>query len=90
MPRPTLVGIGYFKDGPNRKCEEENDFHWLGETRGGECGPLSLRLTSHPASGSRFVLHTSASGLPWSTLLRRLAVLPVPRDGLGWGERQLR
>ena len=23
--------IGYSKDGPKRKCEEQNDFHWLGE-----------------------------------------------------------
>ena len=60
--------IGYSKDGSKRKCEEQNDFHWLGEGRGGGCGPLSLRLTSHPASGSRFVLQTSGSGLPWSSL----------------------
>ena len=31
-------------------------------------GLLSLRLTSHPGSGGRFVLHTSGSGLPWSRL----------------------
>ena len=33
---------------------------------------LSFRLTSTAASGSRFVLHTSGSGLPWSTLFRPL------------------
>ena len=52
--------IGYSKDVSNRKREEQND--------GGDCGQLSLRLTSHPASGSHFVLHTSGSGLPWTRL----------------------
>ena len=37
--------------------------------------PLSLRLLSRPASGSRFVLHTSGSSLLWNTLL-----LLVPSD----------
>ena len=63
-----ILLIGYSKNGSNRKCEEQNDFHWLGERRGRECGPPSLRLAPHPASGSRFV-HTSASGLSWNTLL---------------------
>ena len=31
------------------KCEEGNDFHWLGERRGGGCGPLSLS----PSKGHR-------------------------------------
>ena len=26
-----MLRIGYSKDGPKRKCEEQNDFHWLGE-----------------------------------------------------------
>ena len=34
-----------------------------------ENGLLSFHLSSTAASGSRFVLHTSGSGLPWSTLL---------------------
>ena len=64
MFRQYVIAIGYSKDGPKRKCEEKNDFHWLGE-RWGEEG---LRLTSHPAIGSRFVLYISGLGLPWSTL----------------------
>ena len=52
----ACVGLGYTKDVPKQKCEEQNDFHWLGERRGGECGPLCLRVTSNPASGGRLVL----------------------------------
>ena len=62
--------IGYSKDGSKRKCEEQNDFHWLGKRRGGDWANHTPRLTSRRASGSRFVLHTSVSGHPWSTLFK--------------------
>ena len=45
-----MPAIGYSNDGPKRKGEEPNDFHWQSERRRG--------LTSCPASRSHFVLHT--------------------------------
>lgn len=70
--------IGYSKEGLNRKCEEQNDFHWLGERRGGDSSNHTPRLTSRSARGSRFVLHTSGSSLVRSTLSFTV------RAGTGW------
>ena len=53
--------IGYPKEGPKRKCEEQNDFHWLGERWGGGSADHN--------PPRRFVLHASGSRHPWSTLL---------------------
>ena len=68
-----LWAIGCFKKGPKRKCEEQSDFHWLGERRGGDSADHTPRLSSRPGSGSRFLLHTSGSSYPWSTLLSDLS-----------------
>ena len=46
-------------------------------------GPQSLHLTTHPASGSRFVLHTTGLGQLWSTLFpitRAVKCQLAPKD----------
>ena len=59
--------IGHYKESLNRKCEEQNDSHWLGKGRGGDSANHTSHLTSRPAREGRFVLHTSFRGHSWST-----------------------
>ena len=64
------------KDGPNRKCEEQNNFHWRGERSGGRRRLREAHTppASHLAAPVVGVSFSTVRGisLVWNTLLQRM------------------